>query len=383
MGIDHKRKSGHWAAKCKLDSSREFASKGIPFERPEGEQQQHELQELKRFFDVEDEDAPSLAVTFATMAFSSLASSVTAPAAFASTAPAAFASTAPAAFASTSEEERGSKTSERREGSVPEQSLKLPEDSEVNAVSDTRWKWRALKWKAIQNNDEDVELSSDVVPTMPSPTSPTDPPSENRFFQQKPSTRDTMEKSSPSTPISEKKRSPATSWDMANKTCESQSCGSHSPKKDLSVSFTENDMKEIDFMSTGEDDSPRRNFFSVTTGQLRKRIHRPVTTWELVEARTPQPISIGDFPPIVRRQPEHERPQESHYDYFTRKIPTESPEHRRAMQWRAETTRKSYINPTSRCQETYSQIMGKATSTDTRAASAKHSSMPKLEWPFH
>ena len=34
--------------------------------------------------------------------------------------------------------------------------------------------------------------------------------------------------------------------------------------------------------------------------------------------------------------------QESHYEYFNRRLPSETPEHRRAMQWKTETARKCY-----------------------------------------
>ena len=35
-------------------------------------------------------------------------------------------------------------------------------------------------------------------------------------------------------------------------------------------------------------------------------------------------------------------PQESHYDYFSRRLPGETPEHRKAMQWKTETARNRY-----------------------------------------
>mmetsp|Transcript_73131 Transcript_73131/g.192906 ORF Transcript_73131/g.192906 Transcript_73131/m.192906 type:complete len:265 (+) Transcript_73131:3-797(+) len=68
-----------------------------------------------------------------------------------------------------------------------------------------------------------------------------------------------------------------------------------------------------------------------------KRMHRPVTPSELVEASKPRPISV---PPIFPKM--SDRPRESHYSYFTRKIPGERPDHRRVMWGRAAGTRKVY-----------------------------------------
>lgn len=71
-----------------------------------------------------------------------------------------------------------------------------------------------------------------------------------------------------------------------------------------------------------------------------ERIHRPVTPRELVEACAPTPLSITDFPPIFRRAAE--RPQETHYAYFTRRIPEERPELRKVLERRTVCTRRQF-----------------------------------------
>jgi hypothetical protein len=72
--------------------------------------------------------------------------------------------------------------------------------------------------------------------------------------------------------------------------------------------------------------------------EAHQRLHRPVTPRELVQATAPVPISIN---PLFKRRGESKK-QETHYDYFTRKIPGESPKYREVMQWRASTTRKVF-----------------------------------------
>mmetsp|Transcript_144025 Transcript_144025/g.203783 ORF Transcript_144025/g.203783 Transcript_144025/m.203783 type:complete len:183 (-) Transcript_144025:59-607(-) len=68
-------------------------------------------------------------------------------------------------------------------------------------------------------------------------------------------------------------------------------------------------------------------------------LHRPVTPKELQKAKPPMPISINDFGSIFPRD-SFRFPQESHYDYFHRRLPGEAPEHRKAMQWKTDIARK-------------------------------------------
>ncbi|CAE7503101.1 unnamed protein product [Symbiodinium pilosum] len=75
-------------------------------------------------------------------------------------------------------------------------------------------------------------------------------------------------------------------------------------------------------------------------------LHRPVTPRELLKAKQPRPISINDFPSIFQRS-QRDSPrslQENHYSYFSRRLPSENPEHRKAMEWQTETTRKCIRN---------------------------------------
>ncbi|CAE7252945.1 unnamed protein product [Symbiodinium natans] len=72
-------------------------------------------------------------------------------------------------------------------------------------------------------------------------------------------------------------------------------------------------------------------------------LHRPVTPRELLKAKQPRPISINDFPSIFQRDSPRSL-QETHYSYFSRRLPSENPEHRKAMAWQTETTRKCIRN---------------------------------------
>eukprot|EP00931_Biecheleriopsis_adriatica_P076773 TRINITY_DN50449_c0_g1_i1.p1 TRINITY_DN50449_c0_g1~~TRINITY_DN50449_c0_g1_i1.p1 ORF type:complete len:202 (-),score=43.77 TRINITY_DN50449_c0_g1_i1:77-649(-) len=71
------------------------------------------------------------------------------------------------------------------------------------------------------------------------------------------------------------------------------------------------------------------------------KVRRPITAWELKQAKQPVPITISDFGSIFPRQA-RTTPQESHYEYFERRLPSESPEHRKYMQWQTETTRRNF-----------------------------------------
>lgn len=71
--------------------------------------------------------------------------------------------------------------------------------------------------------------------------------------------------------------------------------------------------------------------------QVQQHIHRPISPWELRETSIPAPLSVL---PLCQRPPS--RRQESHYDYFNRKIPGENPYQRKAQQGKTDTTRKIY-----------------------------------------
>lgn len=72
--------------------------------------------------------------------------------------------------------------------------------------------------------------------------------------------------------------------------------------------------------------------------QVHQRIHRPISPWELHDTNIPVPITVA---PLFKR-PQSPRRQESHYEYFTKKIPGERPEYRRALQSKTEATRRIY-----------------------------------------
>lgn len=73
----------------------------------------------------------------------------------------------------------------------------------------------------------------------------------------------------------------------------------------------------------------------------RQRLRRPVTERELAEARAPVALSPDEFPPVCRRVPLHG----THYDYFSRQLPGESPDHRQAMRCRTAVARRFYNYP--------------------------------------
>mmetsp|Transcript_121530 Transcript_121530/g.288890 ORF Transcript_121530/g.288890 Transcript_121530/m.288890 type:complete len:158 (+) Transcript_121530:60-533(+) len=115
----------------------------------------------------------------------------------------------------------------------------------------------------------------------------------------------------------------------------------------LEDSSTERDAKELKKVASffGMDDEDVHKLMQPEAPVVSPRLsdgawlHRPVTPKELQRARLPSPISITDFPSIFPSSP---RSQESHYDYFSRRLPGETPEHRKAMQWKTETARNRY-----------------------------------------
>jgi len=62
----------------------------------------------------------------------------------------------------------------------------------------------------------------------------------------------------------------------------------------------------------------------------KERARRPVMSRELLSASLPTPISVLEFPPIVKRNAAGLK--ETHYEYFARRCPDESPQHRRVME---------------------------------------------------
>merc|ERR1719359_2088329 len=71
-----------------------------------------------------------------------------------------------------------------------------------------------------------------------------------------------------------------------------------------------------------------------------KRIHKPVSAQEPMEASPPIPISAGDFPPITPRRISKEAVPITHYEYFQRRCPMVHPMHRCVMMKRSMAVRR-------------------------------------------
>mmetsp|Transcript_69299 Transcript_69299/g.122667 ORF Transcript_69299/g.122667 Transcript_69299/m.122667 type:complete len:239 (+) Transcript_69299:96-812(+) len=77
--------------------------------------------------------------------------------------------------------------------------------------------------------------------------------------------------------------------------------------------------------------------------EAKRRLHRPLTVREWKEATHPVPIAINDFPSIFEKDlGSRGGPQETHYDYFMRRLPTENPEYRMARRYLTENVRKNF-----------------------------------------
>mmetsp|Transcript_50981 Transcript_50981/g.143504 ORF Transcript_50981/g.143504 Transcript_50981/m.143504 type:complete len:369 (-) Transcript_50981:284-1390(-) len=323
----------HWASRVKLGYAEEFASKGIPLERLDAEEKEEELRDLERFFDVTRESViHPIAVTFAAMAFSSAAT-----------------------------------PGEQTDGKARKQTAS---DGESNA----RWKWRALKWKAM-NSDMVVDLAKDRAVSGDSSSS-APPVSTHSSSSSASATPTARSHSRPSVPTKEKMErlaggsvSPGR-MSVTPRSDKTLSRVSVTPRSDrtLSVLVPEGDAKDIETTFLDEEETPRK---STARMSLRRRIHRPVASWELEEAKTPAPISVGDFPPVVPRTPGRDRPKESHYDYFARKTPMEAPVARKSLQKKTETMRKSYTLPSPCHGATTPLPPSGSDAVDPKAASAR------------
>lgn len=71
-----------------------------------------------------------------------------------------------------------------------------------------------------------------------------------------------------------------------------------------------------------------------------QKLHMPITEEEIAAASSPAPLRLNDLPRVVTRRTS-ERPGSSHYDYFARRLPDESPKRRTVLQHRVASERPS------------------------------------------
>lgn len=86
--------------------------------------------------------------------------------------------------------------------------------------------------------------------------------------------------------------------------------------------------------------SPSQELERQTRKEVCKRLHQPVSGQELVTAQMPEPLSLNDFPPIFSPRPDSRLSEASHFDYFARRCPRQTPEYRRAMKKTIESQRR-------------------------------------------
>jgi len=221
----------HWAAKCKVDFSKEFERKGIPLETTQDELNKRELNNLERFFNMEETDGLAEGSTDEPEGLDGL--------------------TAEAVQAL-----------QGLQG-TPEECKAAEVDEMVSAA------WIGRKWSSAARAGR------------------------VSFVEARHASRQS--------------RQGATSFATVNAS----------------------DVVEID----------RRSIIaSGFGGKALHRVHQPITFRELVEARAPVPMFLSDFEPITPRA--EPRPQETHYEYFARRLPGERPESRLAIAWKMETTRR-------------------------------------------
>lgn len=275
MGADagkSKRGNHHWAAKCKIDASKEFEEKGIPFVEDPDEVNLRELKDLGSFFGMQMQGDEVRSRCKGVMAFAASAIS---------------------------------STTSRAQGTLS------PEAASLKA--------KGLLWKSVYARQAKPDAASEPAPTG-TPVEQVPPPAEVAVVPELPISA--WPASEPSTPSA---RRPASSRKSTERLQSKRATSLGSALLPVAVAGQSMDSSEL----------PAQLMLA---RRAQERIHRPVSPRELVEARNPAPLSIADFPPIFRRAAE--RPQETHYAYFTRHIPEERPELRKALQRRAESTRR-------------------------------------------
>mmetsp|Transcript_64927 Transcript_64927/g.193541 ORF Transcript_64927/g.193541 Transcript_64927/m.193541 type:complete len:396 (-) Transcript_64927:161-1348(-) len=288
MDIAHargRRGSHHWAAKCKLGFAKEFGEKGIPLQESADEAGRKELLALESFFGMEEGDARETVdkgiVAFAATAFS------------ATTKP----SVSPEAAALNVKGMLWKKIHERRTTVAVAEPTSQPSSPRTSEAS------------------PQASLGARAVLGHPGGA----PPS---------SSRSAMKVMAPGTERESLKSAPAREpWIQGSRS------GGDGRNDPLQLADASSPDHEIESCSE-----------SARFAQSAKdRIHAPVTVRELIGARPPEPLAMGDFPPLFQRN--LDRPQESHYSYFSRRIPEESPELRRVMRLRATHTQRLRDEP--------------------------------------
>lgn len=272
MGVEaikNRRSSGHhWAAKCKIDFSKEFEEKGIPLEEDLDAANLRELNALGNFFGMEGNEVQSRCDGVMSFAAAALSST----------------------------------TSRAQQELSPEAAC---------------LKAKGLLWKKVHARRARLEATPESI-----------------------AVGENVEQS-PRAEVAETLRLPVHAWsapDPSTSLTQSPKSPKRSPpERSRGINFSDTLTPAGTVEHSMDSELPTQVKFAK---RAQERIHRPVTPRELVEARPPAPLSITDFPPIFRRA--IERPQETHYSYFTRRIPEERPELRKVMQKRAECTRRVF-----------------------------------------
>lgn len=276
------RAQHHWASKCKVDFSKEFQDKGIPLETTQSELNKRELNDLERFFNMEESEDPAQGSTGEPESLSAEAVH------------------ALKGIQGAPEETKGAEAED--------------------VMNDAAWLYK--KWSSAARHGK---LSVETRPPM-----------------------DTQEAST--------SRMESTSVQRTTFSIVVDQ-GADSRQSALSfATFNLADVIQIDRRSI------IANGFG---GKAFQRVHQPITFRELKEARAPVPMFLSDFDPITPRA--EPRPQETHYDYFARRIPGEAPENRQAKQLKMETTRRVF-SP-RRAEQARLRNAGTATASQSSPAS--------------
>lgn len=341
------RRSNHWASKCKLNFSQEFSQKNIPFERPTDDLKRGELKALGTFFGIEEHDdqdsdkeeqvaSPKNKDSFEkTSNFKSFAmrwrKNAKASAKVVESLPSADADVSPTSAAEdeTYAAPAGSKDDETEGRQKSNDSVRVRQKPQRVREPNLVGKGDLLNQAATSALEQRRRATSSTLPPMNGSDG-------------------TSSRETATVRISSPYSSESSQRQEGGKHDERDGRTKDSARARPKIQFVLKDEKDVLELPEAEPPTTYASealpsiYGSESSRQESQRLRSrdPPTEVELGDAKPPEPIGMDNFPPLYQRMPE--KKQETHYDYFGRHLPTESPRHRQAMRLRTEVLRKSY-----------------------------------------
>eukprot|EP00747_Dinoflagellata_sp_TGD_P193474 gnl/TRDRNA2_/TRDRNA2_59686_c0_seq1.p1 gnl/TRDRNA2_/TRDRNA2_59686_c0~~gnl/TRDRNA2_/TRDRNA2_59686_c0_seq1.p1 ORF type:complete len:467 (+),score=93.46 gnl/TRDRNA2_/TRDRNA2_59686_c0_seq1:59-1402(+) len=319
----HERRKSHWAAHVNTNFTQEFSDKKVPLERSAAEQSQHELEELEDYFGMGRGAENSKEVVKAAFSFAAL----------------------------TLYSCREPKQRRRSSGGNAE-------SSEVCLQRKYFMHWRAslvmaqaedaAKIVMLPRYSKGPEEGSPDSKGSPSGTRASQFGGRGMMITQlsPTSSRDASPERNAVPPVASKQAVPP--LDLGKTTVSTQRGRSRDSSPGSQVQegrrTRSRDHSPIDQMLSDHTAKAHGRLtllhHKVIDYEAVKRIHKPVSAQELMDASPPVPISAVDFPPITPRRMSKEAESVTHYEYFQRRCPMVHPLHRYVMMQRSMAVRR-------------------------------------------